>query len=88
MKIKMLSSQRGTLNNGAGNISMDYLSGQVYDACPEEAAYWIECGYAEAFIEAPVRTEPPQNKAIMKYENKAIDLDSLTPKKAYKRKHK
>ena len=64
MRVKMLSTQRGTLNNGAGNVSMDYLSGQVYDACPEEAAYWIEQGFAEAVIEAPM-VAPSENKAIV-----------------------
>jgi hypothetical protein len=64
MKVKMLSTQRGTLNNGCGNISMDYLSGQVYNACPEEAAYWIEQGLAEAVIEAPI-IGPSETKAIV-----------------------
>lgn len=64
MRVKMLLTQRGTLNNGCGNISMDYLSGQVYDACPEEAAYWIEQGFAEAVIEAPM-VAPSENKAIV-----------------------
>ena len=64
MRVKMLLTQRGTLNNGIGNVSMDYLSGQVYDACPEEAAYWIEQGFAEAVIEAPI-VAPSENKAIV-----------------------
>lgn len=87
MKVKMLSTQRGTLNNGCGNISMDYLSGQVYDACPEEAAYWIEQGFAEVLIEAPV-TGPCETTALMitpvdsHYTSPEVDmakLESMAP---------
>jgi hypothetical protein len=66
MKVKMLQTVKGTLNNGLGNITIDYIAGNIYDACMEEAMLWIEQGIAIP-AEQPVAkdvTAPKDNDSL------------------------
>jgi hypothetical protein len=94
MKVKMLSTQRGCVNNGYGNISMDYLEGGVYDAPLDDAQFWIERGFAvpeetpmagPSEAQVPVVKETPTPKPS---KNKAADIESLGAKFGKKGKGK
>lgn len=72
MKIKMLATKRGTLNNGKGNISMDYLEGGVYDAPLEDAEWWIANGWAVAIpLETPEQTQTIETQDVA-YQTKVV----------------
>ena len=81
MLVKMLTTMRGTVNNGLGNQSMDYLVGGVYDAPDEEAKLWIDAGFAVSIIEERMN----ETKMLTDYENKKLDT---VPKLITRRKKK
>lgn len=71
MKVKMLQTVRGTLNNGLGNITMEFIAGNVYDACDEEALLWIEQDIA-----LPVN-EPVAKNVIVPKSNDIVNLTDI-----------
>lgn len=79
----MLSTQKGTLNNGLGNISTWYLEGKIYDAPIEDAEYWIKKGLAVAVVDEVVC----ENKKYIPKQNKENE-DTVKVSKQYGKKGK
>jgi hypothetical protein len=50
VKVRMLKTEQGTVNNGFGNVSMTYLAGGVYIPPAEDAQAWLESGAAELYL--------------------------------------
>lgn len=68
VKVRMLKTEQGTVNNGFGNVSMTYLEGGIYVPPFEDAECWLESGSAELFLEPGPsevqRVEPSETQSI------------------------
>ena len=97
MKVKMLATRIGGVNNGFGNLTMTYTEGEVYlNPPPEEVEVWLEGGFAEVIAE-PDETKPaepemaiepmPEEAPVPVYSSKDAEIESLIrPHKKAKRK--